>query len=154
LEEAVLRLYERRDAIMFSHSGQIGKWLIVTSRNYCMDQIKHLFGPSNRKPSSIQAAWLLGMDSTSPIFVGHLDLGKFLRKLSLDDRNILFAKYYLGMTSKEIGERNNLDPSHIRTKISRLLGAAKQELKNTSKSDKKTKKKSINLKAKGGITDE
>lgn len=51
-----------------------------------------------------------------------------LNKLSEKDKKIIFMKYYLGMTNKEIGKRMNVSSEYIRQRINIILINIKNNL--------------------------
>lgn len=125
LQEAILRLLLRTDIIRFSCEAQLGKWLIVTACNYCRDEIKRQKSEASHE-ERIRLEHYYGTALRTDALELETDIDKFLAGLEPEDRFLLHAKFFLGMTSLEISVANNVEPSTVRTKIVRLLEKAKQ----------------------------
>jgi RNA polymerase sigma-70 factor (ECF subfamily) len=68
-----------------------------------------------------------GVDSRAA-FEGSASLREAIRSLPVDDRELLFFRFELGMTSKEIAVRRQMNDPQVRKRISRALEKLRRRL--------------------------
>ncbi len=69
-----------------------------------------------------------GAPADLPDVIGRVDLANALRRLSVDDRDLLALRYVAGLDSAEIGAQRGLTASGVRTRLTRLLGRLRKDL--------------------------
>ena len=52
-----------------------------------------------------------------------------MARLSLDDRAMVAMRYVAGLTSSEIGVAIGMSPGGVRTRLARLLGRLREDLR-------------------------
>ena len=60
---------------------------------------------------------------------GEIDLVNAMGRLSLEDRAMIGMRYVAGLTSTEIGMAIGMSPGGVRTRLARLLGRLREELR-------------------------
>lgn len=136
LQEALLRLIERIDAIEFEATPQVGKWLAVTAVNYCCDQIRKTRPNDHHSDSGEQIeendkedsnitwcpddsdAWGFRNDNET---LSRIRAIPELNGLTHEEVRLLFLRFVMEMTSEEIGSAMGVPSSRIRKQQSRLI---------------------------------
>jgi RNA polymerase sigma-70 factor (ECF subfamily) len=58
-----------------------------------------------------------------------IDLANAMARLSLDDRAMVAMRYVAGLSSSEIGTAIGMSPGGVRTRLARLLGRLREDLR-------------------------
>jgi len=71
-----------------------------------------------------------GPQATDPAeHAAEIDLANALARLSLDDRALVAMRYVAGLTSNEIGVAIGMSAGGVRTRLARLLGRLREDLR-------------------------
>ena len=60
---------------------------------------------------------------------GEIDLANAMGRLSLEDRALVAMRYVAGLTSSEIAVAVGMSPGGVRTRLGRLLGRLREDLR-------------------------
>lgn len=125
LQEAGLRLLERLQRLTFDHANQMGTWLVVTAERICLDRIaaQRRQDDLTREYQAQATAMSSYRDLESIIAVRQL-----LESCSDEERLLLFERYYLSLTNREIAQRTGDTPEAVRQRTSRLLKRLRKTL--------------------------
>lgn len=89
-------------------------WIFKIARNECSDRLR-----ARSRELHTDSAW--GNDGTGTDFAAFADLDLALRKLSEDDRRMVWLKYYAGFTGKEVAQVFGVSEATVSRRLAEIL---------------------------------
>ena len=120
VHQAYVKALEQEELFQVMHPEQIKGWFFRTVKNLFIDDYrreKRFF--RNSLESSGESFRITGESATGPEkeVLDKLDIRENLDKLPREIQSLVVDHYYYGYTIKEIGERRNINPSTLRSRL-------------------------------------
>ena len=126
--DCFLSLYEQRDQIDLS-KGSIASLLCVIAQRKAVDYLRKLIRRPHSQPLGDDDLFTSALEpDPAQALTDREALLKAVRDLGHPDADIIFRKYYLGQTHKQIGAALGLSENAVTKRLRRSLAKLKREV--------------------------
>jgi RNA polymerase sigma-70 factor (ECF subfamily) len=110
--------------------AQVRPWLIAVAANEARQLMRRRGRRALREIAIDPMSDAHGPRSADPAErAGAIDLANAMGRLNLEDRALVAMRYVAGLTSSEIGTAIGMSPGGVRTRLARLLGRLREDLR-------------------------
>jgi RNA polymerase sigma factor (sigma-70 family) len=128
LTQDVMLVLWKKAALFDARRGSVASWLYTISRNCLLNQIRH----ESRRPVEIDVPPIDAVPATGEQQLAAAEsrrtLAGFVEELPEEQREILHAAYWSGMTLQECATERSLPLGTVKTRVRLALGRLRKHL--------------------------
>jgi RNA polymerase sigma-70 factor (ECF subfamily) len=125
-DEAVQRAWERvwQRLAALRDPGRLRSWLLTIAAN----ELRQVLRNRRRRSLAESRIEAVAAPAAAEAAIAHVDLDRALKRLSVDDRELLALHYVVDVDIAELAARLRLSPEGVRSRLKRTRDRLKAEL--------------------------